>query len=398
MLALINKVEQLGAKLQSATLKTQGRSRITQARANPSETVLASTNTITNVIKPPEEQIVEDTEWMADVKSSDIFAVTAYPCNPGLSNFIPRGSNIAQLFDQYEILSLQYIYEPTSGPYAPASQTGEILLLFDFDSNDVDGGASTSTVQSSFENAEPKVRALPYRRMILTVPKREMDRFSKARFVRSGPIGASVDPHTYDAGQLAVCRSGAPSGQTNIAIGRLYVKYKIRFFHAASPGIPRQRNTSLYYAFQSGLTTGSVIASGTPYEMFRIADAAQWSTTTNLTAISSYSPIISVSNGGTITIASGVYLITFTAQLTFSSGALPTQMSLVCNQNGTPYAQAGQNLSTVAAETSNNVTCGPFPVIQNQNWTLDNYVQGTWVGGSPGVMSVANVILTIVML
>jgi hypothetical protein len=229
----------------------------------------------------------------------------------------------------------------------------------------------------------------------LNLPKREFDRFSKARYIRNGTIGASVDPHTYDAGQLVIARSGTPSGQDNNVIGRLYAKYKIRLFHATSPGILRNRNNSLYYGFQSQVATSPGIASGTPYELFKLSDASYWNTTQNLTMNTSYSPIVGISSAGQITIAPGVYLITITAQVNWTSSGVPTFMSLNMYVNGTAYANCAQNIAAGAAETTNNLTCGPAPSVQAQNWTLDSYIGGVF---SSGVMQVSNVILTILSL
>jgi hypothetical protein len=165
-------------------------------------------------------------EYIGDVSGSTTFAVNSFSDNPGLPGTYPWLSDIAQNYEQYEVVSRAFCFETE----APTTATGAVILSYDYDTLDdapVDKTAALLVKDS--------VRTAPWQSSRLILKTEDLRRRGKL-YVRSGSV-ASSDLKTYDLGKLSVSTQGQ-AGTT--VIGELWFEYVIKFHiaqQAAFPGV-----------------------------------------------------------------------------------------------------------------------------------------------------------------
>jgi hypothetical protein len=147
-------------------------------------------------------------EYLGEIEGATTFAATAFAVNPGLHSTFPWMAGIANSFEYYKILSMNFEFVSI----AATSERGRIALAFEYDAldetptNKVDlfqiAGASEANVWS---NTSLSVKQSP------------------KLFTRVGPVPSS-DLKTYDHGKLI---AGVSNTATTVVVGELFVSYVI---------------------------------------------------------------------------------------------------------------------------------------------------------------------------
>lgn len=192
---------------------------LTNTLVNPTGTLRPVSNTIA---KETGDIVFSHTEYIQDVVPTSAAFQTQYfnPINPGLSTFAPWLSQIAQYFEEYELV--QCIYEfrsmvtsgntTSAGTVIMATQYNPLNPPFTIKGNmeNYDFANSVKVTDSAFHGVEcdPKLRA-----------------GSACEYIRTGPVPTGQDAKTYDLGVFQLATSGAQPG---LMIGELHIKYTVR--------------------------------------------------------------------------------------------------------------------------------------------------------------------------
>jgi len=110
----------------------------------------------------------------------------------------PWAAQIAKLYERYKFKFCEFYYKPIVSGFAPAGQSGKVILSFDYDSV-----TPLLTDYRTAETMDPHSDGLPCE--IISM-KLEPERLtpSVGKFVRVGVVPVGTDPKTYDAGVLNV--------------------------------------------------------------------------------------------------------------------------------------------------------------------------------------------------
>lgn len=181
-------------------------------------------------------------EYVSDIYGPTAqFNVQSYPINPGLEGTFPWLSQIAQNYDEYELLQCIFTYRSTTTDIGTTNgQCGTIVMATNYNAGaapftdkvimmEYDGAMSSKTTESSMHGVECDPRKLSG---------------SAGNYIRANPVLTNQDAKSYDHGlfQLAVCN--CPSAFQNFSIGELWVSYTVKlrkpkFFVARGLGITR---------------------------------------------------------------------------------------------------------------------------------------------------------------
>jgi len=199
-------------------VKKTMKSTASKRNSSPSKSVAVSYNTVTsNKANPTQIQILNRDEFVCNVNGSAAFAVQKFPINPGLKGTFPWLAKIANAFEKYAYLSLEFYYIGRGS----SADSGDVVLAVDLDPRDP---APTSgqqiemyqgRVSTGVWTREP-VRCVVSRQMIA-------ERQRAVLYVRNAAI-SDTDIKTYDFGNFFVATNGCSN--TN-QIGKVYVKYSI---------------------------------------------------------------------------------------------------------------------------------------------------------------------------
>ena len=127
-------------------------------------------------------------EYVGDVAGSVAYTVTKYAVNPGLPELHPWCSQIAPSFDEYEVESMAFHYEPESS----SSGTGAVMLGFDPDAYD-----TPPTSKAEILTFQSNVKSQAWIPCTLVLNAAEL-RKRGILFTRTGVVEG--DKKTYDLG------------------------------------------------------------------------------------------------------------------------------------------------------------------------------------------------------
>jgi len=247
-------------------------------------------------------QVIAQDELVAMVQGSASFQCTSWQVQPGLVANFPWLAQIANLYQKYKIRSMVFYFKPTVSQYNALGQQGRVVLSFDTD--------ALSPLLQSTQQAEamtPHVDGLPYEKMFLELPS-ERATPSDGKFVRSGPAPAGADIKTYDAGTVYFTTEGlGGSGQ----IGELRVKYIVELLNPVLPNtVPPQINyrISAFYASAPVNLTNSIPSQISINTLGTVGNGLG----------------IAYTSGGTFTMPSGLFNLTFKVKFTPSTNAVTT--------------------------------------------------------------------------
>jgi len=152
-------------------------------------------------------------ELVTTIYGSTDYNVSNLSFQPGLPIVFPWLSQLASLWDMYNVISCTFTYVPTCSTATP----GSILIGFDYDVYDDD-----PIDKSAFMQLQDACTAPSWSACDLPLKSQSLIR-RKNLFVRSGT--ASGDAKSYDLGKFIY----ATQGQSNDnPIGDIYISYSIR--------------------------------------------------------------------------------------------------------------------------------------------------------------------------
>ncbi len=165
---------------------------------------------------PDQSTLLRRREYVGDIAGSVNFATTGYNFNPGLATLFPWASQFANSYDEYVVLSANFVYEPEQA----SSATGAVILSFDYDASDAAPVDKVSALET-----KDSVRSAPWTPSRLVLASADLrHRCAEALFTRSGAV-PSTDIKTYDLGVLYVSTVGQASTAT---VGELWIEYTIQ--------------------------------------------------------------------------------------------------------------------------------------------------------------------------
>lgn len=154
-------------------------------------------------------------ELVGDIVGTDLFTVSSYNINAGLSSLFLWLSNIAANYESYKFKNLKFRYIPACS----TNNNGNIYLSVDFDPTDPI--PSTERQLSNYQDTKfcPPWKSETYDCKLNNLQKRS------SYFVRLGPIESGENVSFFDTGNLIV----ATVGCSPITLGKLWVDYEVEF-------------------------------------------------------------------------------------------------------------------------------------------------------------------------
>jgi len=158
--------------------------------------------------------IIDHTEYIGDISGSLSFTNNVYNINPGLPLAFPWLSSIAQNFESYDMIELEFLFKPTCS----TSTAGALILAVDYDAGD-----PSYTTKGQALNA-PSTDGPAWKQLMLRCSPQNLHKF-KQRYVRVGTLPSNLDIKTYDTCTLQVITSGMAGSSM---IGEMHIHYKVR--------------------------------------------------------------------------------------------------------------------------------------------------------------------------
>jgi len=165
-------------------------------------------------------------EYVADVLSSINFRTTTYPINPGNPSLFPWMSQIASLYEEFEMLGMILEYKSSSGTSNTSAVPGMGLVLM---ATDYDPYDTTFNSKRQMEAAEFSSSGVPYSNFMHPIecdPKRNVLR---TQYVVPGITNytqASGDARFSVLGNTTIATIGQQAD--NVTMGELWVTYHVR--------------------------------------------------------------------------------------------------------------------------------------------------------------------------
>jgi len=305
----------------------RGRGRPRAAGANV-RIVQAPVSTANEMTFPKQKRpmFVQHFEKLADIDGTSAFSTTTYDLNPGLAATFPWMANLANNFEFYQFVNLEFWYIQATA----TSTVGTVYMAFDPDA--IDGAPVTST---ALVDLDVKIMGSPYINQKLRIPPKS--KFAKDLFIRTGSV-SNTDLKTYDLGIFVIATDGFT---VTSKIGALFVSYRTKLI---SPELPIS-STGVGMSIQSTAPiTSSLFASSvnTGTTLATISGNVLTLTTADSPLLISWILITSDFGGGAITVtasagtlssvANGSYLgdasIGYSAILT--GGVAGTTLTFAC--------------------------------------------------------------------
>lgn len=199
-------------------------------------------------------------EYIKDIVAPAIpslFNLESFPINPGISKTFPWLSQIANMFDQYEITGMVFHFKSTSSDFGTSTNLamGTVVLATDYDAND-----STYASKVEMENAQYSVSTKPSVDIIHAVECDPSISFSPLKYIRTGGVPSGKDPRLYDHGIFQIATQGLPTGSSG-SIGELWCSYKVNFYKpqiSGYTGVP----TDIVSSPGTGISAGTYFGVG----------------------------------------------------------------------------------------------------------------------------------------
>jgi hypothetical protein len=152
-------------------------------------------------------------EFIADITGSELFGLTSFEINPGLSSLFPWLSNIAVNYETFKFTKLQFHYETA----VSTTTGGSILLAVDYDA--ADAPPVNKREMMSYASA---TRSAAWQESTFNCRPSDLCKFVKERYVRSKTENGDIK--TYDVGNFFIATQGTPAAE----MGELYVSYTVQ--------------------------------------------------------------------------------------------------------------------------------------------------------------------------
>lgn len=203
----------------------------------------------------PKLTTVRHREFVADVYGSGTGVVSqqvptriTLPCNPGISKTFPWLCGVANQFELYRFVKLEFEYVTRSS----TTTQGFVAMCFDLDALD-----QAPTKKSDLMSFAISVSGSPWQNFSMPVPAPCLTRFARERYTRKGET-AVTDVKTYDVGNFHLIAE-APVTSQETPLGELYVSYDVELLEpqvrvlSAAAGSTKVTNTNLSTPWIAGL-------------------------------------------------------------------------------------------------------------------------------------------------
>lgn len=192
--------------------------------SRPVQAPVSSTSTYTAPVRAA-NQVVSHTEYLTDLVTSPTSGAFStpfiQPINPGNATLFPWLSQIAQAYEQYEILELEFLYRKLS----PSTLQGLALMAIQYDS--YDGAFSTKAEMQDYAGARSTA---VWNDLAIKADVKQFHQRQKLLYVLPPGATPSGDAREYYAGLFTAATSNVPTDGTNaLNVGEILVRYKIRF-------------------------------------------------------------------------------------------------------------------------------------------------------------------------
>lgn len=185
-------------------------------------------NTLANGNSIPSFRMVSDgveiahREYIADVNGSTAFNLNELPINPGISTTFPWLSQIAENFENYEMLGLVFEYRPASGTAVSSASAALGVVVYATDYNVLSPNFINKQQMESYEFS---CSTVPNMGMLHPVECKPASNVLETLYVRNGAIIAGADQRMYDMGSFQYATQGM---QSSYLCGELWVSYHIK--------------------------------------------------------------------------------------------------------------------------------------------------------------------------
>lgn len=173
-------------------------------------------------------------EYVTDIvipSSPGSFNLDNYFINPGLAKTFPWLSQIANNYQQYELLGCVFEFVSTaSEAFTSSLALGSLIMASDYDTID-----QNYSNKLQMENAQYSCATKPSNNLLHPIECAKHCTSTPVKYVRSGAIQANPangqfpDQRLYDHANFQIATVNLPSGSTG-AIGELWISYDIALY------------------------------------------------------------------------------------------------------------------------------------------------------------------------
>lgn len=199
------------------------------------------------------------------------FVLQEFPINPGLERTFPWLSQIAQNYDEYELLQCIFTFKSTTTESSNSDngQVGTVIMVTNYNA-----AAPAFRDKATMQRYMGAISARLTESTLHGV-ECDPDKLSGSigEYVRTNPVVTGQDLKTYDHGKFQIAIANASAVYANVSIGELWVSYtvklrKSKFFTSLGFGITKD-----IFVSNDGETTefpfGPVDSSGNPTNLLK---------------------------------------------------------------------------------------------------------------------------------
>lgn len=165
-------------------------------------------------------------EYICDINTPAVptaFTVQSFNINPGLNGVFPLLSQIAQNFEEYELVSMAAVFTPVVSESSTSGQMGEVLMATCY--NPANPSFASKAEMEAYAG---KVTGRPCDDIVHGIECDPLQRGgSTIEYVRAGAVAAGEDIKTYDHAKFQIATNGLPF-LAGTQIGYLTFTYRIR--------------------------------------------------------------------------------------------------------------------------------------------------------------------------
>ena len=192
--------------------------------------------------------IVRHREYIGDIfapggDSADVskFTIQSFPINPGLEQTFPWLSQIAQNYEEYEMIQLVFEFASTVQDINSANgQVGTVLTATQY--NPSDGDFTDKPAMAAYAHSISGKSVDNQNHGVECDPSKMSG--AEGKYIRANPVMTGEDLKTYDHGRFQLATHNIPHAMAGGTIGELYVSYTVKlrkpkFFTGRGLGLTR---------------------------------------------------------------------------------------------------------------------------------------------------------------
>lgn len=171
--------------------------------------------------------VITHREYIGDIyanPSTEDFKNTAYPINPGLEQTFPWLSQIAQNFEEYELLQCMFTYRSTMADVSSANgQVGTVIMATNY--NPSEGAFRDKSRMMGYAHSSSDKSTSIQIHGVECDPSKNSG--SSGKYIRSQELPTGEDIKMYDHGLFQVATANTPTALANLTIAELWVSYTV---------------------------------------------------------------------------------------------------------------------------------------------------------------------------